>query len=91
MSVRKTHKTVTVAVVEDNAELCASVRGILDSTEGMSCIAACTTGEEALTALPAMKPEVVFMDINLPGMSGVECVRQLAALQPPPMAMASRT
>jgi len=82
MSIRKTQKTVTIAVVEDNADLCASVRGILDSTDGMSCVATCTTGEEALTALPAVKPDVVFMDINLPGMSGVECVRQLVQLLP---------
>lgn len=82
MTTRKTQKPVTVAVVEDNADLCASVRGILDSTDGMSCIAACITGEEALTKLPEVKPDVVFMDINLPGMSGVECVRQLVALLP---------
>jgi len=82
MTTRKTRKTVTVAVVEDNADLCASVRGILDSTDGMICVATCTTGEEALGQLPALKPDVVFMDINLPGMSGVECVRQLVALLP---------
>ena len=82
MTSRKPRKTVTVAVVEDNADLCASVRGILAATDGMSCAAACTTGEEAITQLPLVKPDVVFMDINLPGMSGVECVRQLAELLP---------
>ena len=58
MTPRKTQKTVTVAVVEDNADLCASMRGILDSTAGMSCIGTCNTGEEAIAKLPAMKPAV---------------------------------
>lgn len=82
MTSRKTRNTVTVAVVEDNADLCVSLRGIIDATDGMSCLAVCTTGEEALIQLPPLKPDVVFMDINLPGMSGVECVRQLAELLP---------
>lgn len=82
MTSRKPLKTVTVAIVEDNADLCASVRGIIDATDGMSCIAVCTTGEEAIAQLPQLKPDVVFMDINLPGISGVECVRQMAELLP---------
>jgi len=68
---------VTVAVVEDNADLRNSIREILEGADGMGCVAACATGEEALATLPAMRPTVVFMDINLPGMNGVECVRQL--------------
>jgi DNA-binding NarL/FixJ family response regulator len=70
--------TTAVAVVEDNAELLASMRGILDATPGMRCVAALTTAEQALDVLPGIKPDVVFMDINLPGMNGVDCVRQLA-------------
>ncbi len=82
MTSRPSNKPVTVAVVEDNAELCASLRGILDSTEGMGCAAVCTTGEEALAKLPALRPDVVLMDINLPGMSGVDCVRKLVEVLP---------
>jgi DNA-binding NarL/FixJ family response regulator len=40
------------------------------------------SAEEALAALPVQKPDVVLMDINLPGMSGVECVRRLKPLCP---------
>jgi DNA-binding NarL/FixJ family response regulator len=40
------------------------------------------TAEEALADLPQVKPEVVLMDINLPGMNGVECVRKLKTLLP---------
>ena len=73
---------VTVAVVEDNADLRDSIREILEGADGLCCVAACATGEEALATLPALRPAVVFMDINLPGMSGVECVSQLIELLP---------
>ena len=42
----------------------------------------CRTGEEALAGLPSEAPDVVLMDINLPGLSGIECVRRLKALRP---------
>ncbi|MEI6603706.1 MAG: response regulator transcription factor [Verrucomicrobiota bacterium] len=73
---------VTVAVVEDNPELLNSIREILDGEDGLCCVAACTSGEEAIATLPALRPEVVFMDINLPGINGVECVSQLVELLP---------
>jgi DNA-binding NarL/FixJ family response regulator len=73
---------ITVAVVEDNADLRHSIREILAGTDGLSCVAACATGEEAIATLPALRPAVVFMDINLPGMNGVECVSQLIELLP---------
>jgi len=82
MTSRKSEKPVTVAVVEDNAELCASLRGILDSTDSMRCAAVCASGEEAVASLPSVKPDVILMDINLPGMSGVECVRLLVEVLP---------
>ncbi|WP_397385943.1 response regulator transcription factor, partial [Prosthecobacter sp.] len=73
---------ITIAVVEDNKDLRNSIREILDGAEGVRCVAACATGEEALTVLPALHPAVVFMDINLPGMNGVECVSRLIELLP---------
>ena len=68
---------IRVAVVEDNADLRHSIREILAGTDGLCCVAACASGEEAIATLPALRPAVVFMDINLPGMNGVECVSQL--------------
>ena len=73
---------ITIAVVEDNKDLRNSIREILDGAEGVRCVAACATGEEALSVLPALHPAVVFMDINLPGMNGVQCVSQLIELLP---------
>ena len=73
---------ITVAVVEDNADLLNSIREILDGADGLCCVATCTSGEDAIATLPALRPTVVFMDINLPGINGVECVSQLVELLP---------
>lgn len=73
---------ITVAVVEDQSELRESLREVLDASPALHCVAACANGEEAVRDLPELRPQVIFMDINLPGMNGVECVKQLVALMP---------
>lgn len=73
---------ITVAIVEDQSELRDSLREVLDASPALHCVAACANGEEAVRDLPELRPQVVFMDINLPGMDGVECVKQLVALMP---------
>lgn len=69
--------SITVSIVEDDAP----VRGILTewirSADGFKCGGVHANAEAALAALPQEKPSVVLMDINLPGMSGIECVRRL--------------
>ncbi|MCX6874831.1 MAG: response regulator transcription factor [Verrucomicrobia bacterium] len=73
---------ITVAIVEDQSELRESLREVLDASAALRCVAACANGEEAVRDLPELRPQVVFMDINLPGMDGVECVKQLLELMP---------
>jgi DNA-binding NarL/FixJ family response regulator len=75
-------KTIAVAVVEDDAGLRGSLRKILEDGPGTRCVAVVGSAEEALVRLPGAKPDVVLMDINLPGASGVECVARLAPLLP---------
>jgi DNA-binding NarL/FixJ family response regulator len=75
-------KPITVAIVEDQSELRESLREALEASPAIHCVAACANAGEALRDLPALKPQVVFMDINLPGMDGVECVRQLVSRLP---------
>ena len=69
--------SITVSIVEDDAP----ARGILNDwicgEEGFKCVGVHENGEHALATLPAEKPSVVLMDINLPGISGIECVRRL--------------
>jgi len=70
-------KLIKVGIVEDDPVVRDSLVQLLRRTTGFSCVGAYATGEEALSLLPAKKPEVVLMDINLPKMSGVECTWRL--------------
>ncbi len=73
---------IKVAIVEDDdwirENLAAQIRG----SEGYICAGAFPTGEEAIARIPANPPDVILMDINLPKMNGIDCVRQLKALVP---------
>lgn len=73
---------ISVAIVEDDAPLRASLSGILQRTADCRCVGAYGSAEDALREIPALSPQVVLMDINLPGMDGVQCVRRLAELLP---------
>lgn len=73
---------ISVAIVEDDRAVRASLAGILQRTPDCCCVGEYGSAEEALQRLPALKPDVVFMDINLPSMNGVECVRRLSQLSP---------
>jgi DNA-binding NarL/FixJ family response regulator len=70
---------IRVAIVEDNDKIRGGLAGIIDGSDGFECSAAYESAEEALRLLPAYKPDVVLMDIQLPKMSGIECVEKLKA------------
>lgn len=69
--------TITVAIVEDDAGIRDALIRILGRSRDFRCGGCYSSAEEALRELPAENPDVVLMDINLPGLSGVECVRRL--------------
>jgi len=73
---------ISVSIVEDNDKLRGTLARMLNRAEGFRCVSDYASAEDALKGLPQAKPEVVLMDINLPGMNGVECVRQLKQLLP---------
>jgi DNA-binding NarL/FixJ family response regulator len=75
-------KPLTVSVVEDDPRLRATLVRLIDREEGFRCASEHADAEAALQEIPAVHPRVVLMDINLPGMNGVECVRRLKALLP---------
>jgi DNA-binding NarL/FixJ family response regulator len=66
-----------VAIVEDNATLRQYLADLIGSTPGHRCVCACASAEEALLKIPAAQPNVVLMDIHLPGESGIGCTAQL--------------
>jgi DNA-binding NarL/FixJ family response regulator len=73
---------INVAIVEDNNKIREGLAAIIDGSEGFRCKAKYESAEEALRKLPEENPEVVLMDINLPGMSGIECVIRLKEILP---------
>ncbi len=75
-------KAIAVSIVEDDVKVRANLARLVDSTEGFVCVSQHPDAENALKELPVSAPEVVLMDINLPGMNGVDCVRRLKELLP---------
>jgi DNA-binding NarL/FixJ family response regulator len=75
-------KNITVSIVDDEADLRQHIAGYLATVGNIRCISSYASAEDALKHLPQDKPDVVLMDINLGGMDGVECVRQLTPLMP---------
>ncbi len=72
----------TVAVVEDDSGLRRQLVEILGTAPDIQCVGAYACAEEALKKIPALKPNVVLMDIQLPGMSGIQCVAELKKIVP---------
>lgn len=72
-----TEKNISVSIVDDDCELAEEIAEYLNNTSAYRCISSYPSGEEALAHLAQDHPDVVLMDINLGGMSGIECVRQL--------------
>jgi DNA-binding NarL/FixJ family response regulator len=77
-------KRISVAIVEDDVGISASLAALIEHAPDLRCVASYTTGEEALEKMPALAPQVALVDINLGKMNGIECVRRLK-LQLPAM------
>jgi len=75
---------VRVVIVDDDDWLRANLEQEIGQTAGFEVLRAYGTAEDALAGIPGLAPDVVLMDINLPGMSGVECLRRLKAVCPEP-------
>ena len=75
-------RPIKVAIVEDDAGVREGLKRILSRAPDFEFLASYISAEVALKELAQNVPDVLLMDINLPGMNGVECVRQLHLLQP---------
>ncbi len=73
---------IHVSIVEDDDRIREGLAFVINSGETVRCISVYRTAEEALREIPLKKPDVVLMDINLPNMSGIECVQKLKAVMP---------
>jgi DNA-binding NarL/FixJ family response regulator len=73
---------IQVSIVEDNDQLRGTLARLINRADGFACLSQYATAEAALEGLPKDRPQVVLMDINLPGLNGVECVRRLKQVRP---------
>ena len=69
-------------VVEDDEGIRENLEFFLKEETGVECVGSFAGAEEALSQISVAKPEVILMDIHLPGMSGIECVRRISASHP---------
>jgi len=73
---------IKVAIVEDDDWIRENLAAQIRNKNGFLCVGTYPSGEDALTEIPRALPDVILMDINLPKMSGIECVRKLKAAMP---------
>lgn len=73
---------ITVAIVEDNKVIREGLSVLINGSDGFSCVATYPTAEAAIKNIDKDAPDIILMDIQLPGMSGIECVRKLKATNP---------
>ncbi|MBI2927989.1 MAG: response regulator transcription factor [Verrucomicrobia bacterium] len=73
---------IRVAIVEDHAGQRKTLADLLNTAGGFCCVGAVGSAEEALALLPELKPEVVLMDLHLPGKDGIHAVRRLRLMLP---------
>jgi DNA-binding NarL/FixJ family response regulator len=79
---------IAVLVVDDHPVFRDGLVATLSRLPDMTVVGACGTGEEAVEQAAALAPDVVLMDLNLPGISGVEATRRVTALSPAPAVLA---
>jgi DNA-binding NarL/FixJ family response regulator len=73
---------IKVAIVDDDKDMRTSLATLIRRTSSLQLAGNYANAEVALQEIPRNPPDVVLMDINMPGMAGIECVRQLKAIVP---------
>ncbi len=79
MTSSRRSKTIRVLVVDDHAVVREGIRTVLAATPGMEVVGEAATGEEALARVHDLDPEVVVLDLTMPGMTGLEVTASLRA------------
>lgn len=73
---------IRVSIIEDDSKLRSAIKERVESDKRFQVVSEHSTAEDAIEHLPAARPNVVLSDINLPGLSGIECVRKLKPVMP---------
>lgn len=67
--------SISIAIVEDLEEVRDGLKNFIGLSTDFTVVGTYKSGEEALAELPSLRPDIIIMDINLPGMNGIECIR----------------
>src|SRR4051812_823106 len=78
---------VRVVVVDDQSLFRQAMAAVVGATEGFAVVGEAVSGEESITTCSELHPDLVLMDVNLPGIDGGEATRQLRALPSPPVVL----
>ena len=73
---------ITVAIVEDNDDIREAMRVLVNGSSGFLCTHVFSSADEAVVELPKFQLDIILMDIQMPGMSGIECVSKLKEKMP---------
>jgi len=71
-----------VLIADDHAPFRAGIRALLRSAEGIEIVGEAGTGEEAVASAEALQPDVILMDLNMPGLNGIQATRRVLAGSP---------
>ena len=74
--------SITLAIVEDLDEVRDGLKNFISLSQDFKVLDTFKNAEDAVTDLPKLKPDIVIMDINLPGMNGIECIRRIKDKSP---------
>jgi len=78
---------VRVLVVDDQAPFRRAMKSVVEETDGFEVVGEADTGEGSLEAAVQLAPDLVLMDVHLPGIDGLEATRRLQALARPPVVL----
>ena len=76
------NQSIRILIADDHHIVRRGIRDLLDTEPDMVIVGEATNGEEVVTAVAALKPDVVLMDLVMPGLDGIEATRQIKAQQP---------
>lgn len=86
-----TSRDVTVLIVDDQLPFRDASRMVVEMTDGFTVVAEADNGERAIELVAAVRPDLVLMDVQMPGIDGIETTRRISALADPPAVLVMST